>query len=89
MNSTTQKEEIATQHQKATTQKPLNTTQKRILEYLSNYPKATRQEVAAALGDITEDGVKFNIGLLRQYGVLQREGGRKEGHWVIVDRQNE
>ena len=45
--------------------------------------------MAAALGDITEDGVKFNIGLLRQYGVLQREGGRKEGHWVIVDRQNE
>ena len=80
--STTQKKEV-------TTQKPLNTTQKRILEYLSNYPKATRQEVAAALGDITEDGVKFNIGLLRQYGVLQREGGRKEGHWVIVDRQNE
>lgn len=72
-----------TQKDENTTQKAndgLNTTtQKRILAYLKNYPKATRQEVAIALGDITEDGVKFNIGLLQQYGVLQRKGGRKEG----------
>lgn len=67
-----------------TTQKDENTTQKRILDYLKNYPKATRQEVAIALGDLTEDGVKFNIGLLQQYGVLQRKGGRKEGEWVVL-----
>ena len=77
LNTTTQKKE-------STTQKPLNTTQKRILDYLKNYPKATRQEVAIALGNITEDGVKFNIGLLQQYGVLQRKGGRKEGEWVVL-----
>ncbi|MBP3586350.1 MAG: hypothetical protein J6J29_02520 [Paludibacteraceae bacterium] len=53
------------------------------MDYLKNYPKATRQEVAIALGDITEDGVKFNIGLLQQYGVLQRKGGRKEGEWIV------
>lgn len=87
--STTQKNEITTQNGKTSTQKPLNATQKRILEYLVNYPKATRQDVAAALGDITEDGVKFNIGLLRQYGILQREGGRKEWKWVIVNREKE
>lgn len=60
------------------------TTQKRILYYLKNSPKATRQEVAIALGDITEDGVKFNIGLLQQYGVLQCKGGRKEREWVVL-----
>ena len=76
--------ELTTQKTKATTQKPLNTTQKRIWEYLRDYPKATRQEVAAALGDITEDGVKFNIGLLQQYGKLKREGGRKNGKWVVL-----
>ena len=86
--STTPKENVATQKNKLTTQKPLNTTQKRILEYLRNYPKATRQEVATALGDITEDGVKFNIGLLRQYGILIRNGGRKNGEWVIVNTPN-
>ena len=73
---TTQKEDLATQ-------KPLNATQKKILAYLHNYPKATRKETADALGDITEDGVKFNIGLLQQYGALKRKGGRKNGEWIV------
>ena len=83
--STTQKEEGATQKSKTTTQKPLNATQKRILDYLKSYPKATRKETADALGDITEDGVKFNLGLLQQYGRLKRKGGRKNGEWVVVE----
>ena len=82
--STTQKEESATQKSKATTQKPMNATQKKILAYLKSYPKATRKETADALGDITEDGVKFNIGLLQQYGRLRRKGGRKNGEWEVV-----
>ena len=74
-----------TQKEKNTTRKPLNATQKRILDYLRNYPKATRQEIADALGDITESGVKFNLGLLQQHGYLRRKGGRKEGRWEIID----
>lgn len=81
--STTQKEEPTTQKSRITAQKPLNTTQKKILAYLHNYPKATRKETADALGDITEDGVKFNIGLLQQYGALKRKGGRKNGEWEV------
>ena len=77
LNSTTQKKET-------TVRKPLNTTQKRILEYLKDYPKATRIEIADALGDITESGVKFNIGLLQQHGYLRRRNGRKDGHWEII-----
>ena len=91
---TTQKDEITTQKaneelisttqkEEETTQKPLNATQKKILAYLHNYPKATRKETADALGDITEDGVKFNIGLLQQYGALKRKGGRKNGEWEV------
>lgn len=81
--STTQKKGLATQKSKTTTQKPLNATQKKILAYLHNYPKATRKETADALGDITEDGVKFNIGLMQQYGALKRIGGRKNGEWEV------
>lgn len=85
---TTQKElealDSTAQKNETTTQKPLNATQKRILEYLKDYPKATRQEIADALGDITESGVKFNIGLLQQHGYLRRKNGRKEGEWVIL-----
>ena len=68
MISTTQKEDLATRKGETTTTKPLNATQKEILKYLNSYPKATRKDVAQALGNITEDGVKFNIGLVQQYG---------------------
>ena len=85
---TTQKEDSTTQKPEATTQKPLNTTQKDIVSYLKEHPKATRQEIAEAIGNITEDGVKFNIGKLQQYGILVREGGRKSGTWVVIDNNN-
>lgn len=81
----TQKDESTTQKGKSTTQKPINTTQKRILDYLKEHPTATRQEVAVEIGDITEDGVKFNIGRLQQYGRLRREGGRKNGKWIVIE----
>lgn len=83
--SATQKEEIATQKSNSATQKPLTTTQKSILGYLKEHPKATRQEVAEAIGNITEDGIKYNIGRLQQYGCLKREKGRKNGFWIVIE----
>lgn len=80
----TQKGDTTTRKQIGTTRKPLNTTQKDIISYLKEHPTATRQEVADAIGDITEDGIKFNIGKLQQYGFLRREGGRKKGVWVVM-----
>ena len=87
---TTQKNEDTTQKANkeliSATQKEDVTTQKRILDYLKDYPKATRQNVADALGNITVNGVKFHIGLLQQYGALERKGGRKNGEWVVIWR---
>lgn len=85
MDSTTQKNEITTQKAQGTTQKTLNTTQKKILNYLKEHSHATRKDMAAVIGDITEDGIKFNIGKLQKYGLLKREGGRKSGTWVVID----
>ena len=73
---TTQKKEIATQ-------KNLNTTQKKVLEYFKDNPKATRVDAANALGNITEDGVKFIIEKLQKKGLLKRVGGRKYGEWLV------
>ena len=85
MDSTTLKNEITTQKAQGTTQKTLNTTQKKILNYLKEHSHATRKDMAAVIGDITEDGIKFNIGKLQKYGLLKREGGRKSGTWVVID----
>ena len=73
---TTQKKEIATQ-------KNLNTTQKKVLEYFKDNPKATRVDAANALGNITEDGVKFIMAKLQKKGLLKRVGGRKYGEWLV------
>ena len=75
--STTQKREIATQ-------KNLDTTQKEVLEYFKGNPKATRVDAANALGNITEDGVKFIIAKLQKKGLLKRGGGRKHGEWQVL-----
>ena len=73
---TTQKKEIATQ-------KNLDTTQKKVLEYFKDNPKATRVDAANALGNITEDGVKFIIAKLQKKGLLKRVGGRKYGECLV------
>ena len=85
---TAQKEEITTQKEEITTQKEEITTQKRVLVYLHENPKATRVEVADALGNITADGVKFIIAKLQQKGLLKRVGGRKHGEWVVCNDEN-
>ena len=82
--NTTQKDEYATQKSESTTQKDLDATQKKVLEFFKNNPKGTRVEAANALGDITEDGVKFVIGKLQQKGLLKRVGGRQHGEWQVL-----
>ena len=74
---TTQKSEIATQ-------KNLDTTQKEVLEYFKDNPKATRVDAANAIGNITEGGVKFIIAKLQKKGLLKRVGGRKHGEWQVL-----
>ena len=81
LNSTTD----TTQKTPTTTQKTLTTTQKAILDYLKEHPKATRQEVAESLDNITENGIKYHFNRLQKMGYLKREGGRKLGHWVVAD----
>lgn len=83
--STTQKRQNTTQKNEETTQKKVDTTQKRVLEYLRDHPQATRVEVSEALGDITEDGVKYVIARLQEKGLLERIGGRKQGEWIVKD----
>ena len=67
-----------------TTQKKLDATQKKVLEYFKNNPTGTRIDAAKELGNITEDGVKFIIGKLQQKGLLKRVGGRRYGEWQVL-----
>lgn len=62
----------------------LSSTQKDIIEFLIQNPNAGRVEIASQLGNITEDGVKYNLKVLQEKGVLKRIGPAKGGYWEIV-----
>ncbi len=81
---TTQKGEDTPQKKLTTPQKKLTTPQKKVLDYLRENPKGTRADIADAIGNITEDGVKFVISRLQQEGLLERLGGRRYGEWKVL-----
>jgi len=72
--------EFVGKHMEKTTQK---TTQK-ILSVLKENPAATRKEIAAILGNITEDGVKYQLSKMKKAGLIERVGADKGGHWRLL-----
>lgn len=68
----------------STTQKDLDTTQKKVLEYFSAHPHSTIDEAVAAIEDLSLGGMKFIISKLQQKGLLKRVGGRKQGEWKVL-----
>lgn len=40
-----------------------------------------------SIDGITEGSVKYIIGKLQQLGLLKREGGRKNGTWVVIEQE--
>ena len=66
------------EYEEGTTEK----TTEKILNLISENPNVTTDELAR-LCNLTPDGVYYHTKRLRDKGVLIREGGRKEGHWVV------
>ena len=67
-----------------TTEKTTGKTTEKILAIIRSNPQVTYKELADALG-LTEDGVYWSVKQLRTKGILRRIGGRKEGHWEVVE----
>ena len=67
-------------NQPKTTQK---TTQK-ILELLKENSALSRSELTDMIGNITEDGVKYNLDKLKKEGKIKRIGPDKGGSWEVV-----
>lgn len=49
-------------------------------------PKASRSEIAEALGDITENGIKYQLNKLKKQGKIERIGPDKGGYWKILQK---
>lgn len=53
-----------------------------LLRLLATNPRMTQKQLADQLG-LTERGVRYLTDKLQQLGVLQRQGGKKAGQWVV------
>ena len=68
---------------KLTTQKTTQ-KQKEIIEYLRKKPSASRKHITEKIQGITEDGVKNNLGVLQEKGLIKRVGSDKGGYWEVM-----
>ena len=59
-------------------------TREKILALIVADPLITPAELGNRLG-ITAKGVEWQIGKLKQMGVLERIGPAKGGHWKVVE----
>jgi ATP-dependent DNA helicase RecG len=66
-----------------TTQKTTQKTSERILELIRQTPSISRKDLAEALGDITESGVKYQLESLKKQYKIKRIGGDKGGRWEV------
>lgn len=70
--------------QKTTQKIKLNSNQLKIVEFIKENPKITRNELSDKLG-ITPDGVKYNLKKLIDNNVIERIGAVNGGFWKIND----
>lgn len=56
----------------------------KILDLLKQYPDITRERLAREVG-LSVRGVEKNLAQLKSAGKVIRVGGRKGGHWEVVE----
>jgi ATP-dependent DNA helicase RecG len=64
--------------------KDLTENQVKLLEFIEAHPNVTKEEMAKHVG-ISTTAIDNNIKTLKQKGLLERKGGRKEGYWKIIN----
>ena len=68
---------------KTVDKKPDGTTNDRILDLLATNPRATQEELARVLG-LSVRGIEYATGVLKRAKRLRKVGGKKLGHWEVL-----
>lgn len=63
--------------------KALNETQLKILGILKENPSITQKQIAE-ITNLTRDGVKYNISILKKFNIIKRVGSDRKGYWKIL-----
>lgn len=62
-----------------------NNRTQRILALMQNNPEISIEELAEAC-ELTRDGINYNIGVLKEKGLISRVGPDKGGHWEVLQQ---
>ena len=62
----------------------LNDIQRSIIELISDNSKITAKEIAKCLS-VSSRTIEKHIKILKDLQILERVGGRKDGHWEIME----
>ena len=61
----------------------LTAREEALLRLLASAPHMTQKQLADQMG-LTERGVRYLTDKLQKMGLLQRQGGKKSGQWVVA-----
>ena len=61
----------------------LNTVQASIVQHMRTNPSITTQQIADDLKK-TRRSIEYHIEKLKKAGILEREGAKKDGRWIVV-----
>lgn len=70
--------------------KELSERQKIILDFISENPALTAKEMSERMSEkagIVPRTIQRDLAELQTKGIITREGGRKEGKWVIIKKE--
>lgn len=63
-------------------------SREKILSYLKVNPMATQVDMQTEFG-LSRAGIEKILSQLKREGLLMREGSRRNGKWVVTDKENE
>ena len=87
--STNKKEEStnkSTNKKEESTNKFTNKIEEEILKVIIDNPFYNRKELSEIFGR-TEEGIGYYLKKLTKAGIIKREGAKKNGKWVVIDRE--
>ena len=76
----------STDKKEKSTNKSTNKIEEEILKVIIDNPFYNRKELSEIFGR-TEEGIGYYLKKLTKAGIIRREGAKKNGKWVVVDRE--
>ena len=76
----------STDKKEGSTNKFTNKIEEEILKVIIDNPFYNRKELSEIFGR-TEEGIGYYLKKLTKAGIIKREGAKKNGKWVVVDRE--